>query len=370
MSAAGRGRLVAALTIGGALAFLFWPLLVGWAEGTPRWFEWDVPEQYWPDLVYLCEALHDGELPRWNPYDRAGYPFYADPQAGTHHPLNWAICAVAGPSPGVGWAHLRVVLGFAFAGLFGVLWLRRLELAWSGAIVGGVALMAAPFMRHNWELNLTSALGWMPLMLWAAEGVVRRRRVADGVALAFAAASCAWVGSPPALWQASTLTLLYGLGRAAMVLRAEDGRAEGSRAERVGLGAGTSAGAPDAGRQLDEARVRGGRAEGGAAKLRDDRDEGAARRRARLRALGGMAKAAGVAALLGAAWIGVVFVPGLELAEHSVQAGRSYEAIADKGLGAEALEALIAPRSGNHLYGGWLALAAVAVALWRRRGLA
>ena len=60
-------------------ALLFFPAIQGLVTGAPRWFEWDVPEQYWPDLVYACEAQYDGEMPLWNPYDRAGYPYYADP---------------------------------------------------------------------------------------------------------------------------------------------------------------------------------------------------------------------------------------------------------------------------------------------------
>src|SRR5690606_10676720 len=103
---------VAGLAVLGATVFLFLPLFEGPLRGTQPYFEWDVPEQYWPDLVYMCGSLHQGELPYWNPHDRGGYPFYADPQAGTFHPLNWAICMVAGPSPGLGWASFRVVFGF------------------------------------------------------------------------------------------------------------------------------------------------------------------------------------------------------------------------------------------------------------------
>lgn len=204
------------LAVGSVIAFaivLFWPMVVGLVTGEPRWFEWDVPEQYWPDLVYLCDALHEGTLPLWNPYDRAGYPYYADPQSGAYHPLNWAICGLAGSSPGPAWADARVVLGFVLAGLFGIGWLREMKHSWSAAIVGAALLMAAPFMRHNWELNLTGAFAWCAAMLWAIERIVQRREVLDGLWLALAVGGCAWVGSPPALWQACTFSALYALTR-------------------------------------------------------------------------------------------------------------------------------------------------------------
>ncbi|MCB9595051.1 MAG: hypothetical protein H6719_20205 [Sandaracinaceae bacterium] len=293
MSRAATERVSALAVIALATGLLFAPAFAGLATGAPRWFEWDVPEQYWPDLVYTCAALHDGELPLWNPYDRAGYPSYADPQAATYHPLTWAICAF-GPSPGLGWATARVILGFFLAGAFGWLWLRRLQVPPSGALLGAVVIEAAPFMRHNWELNLTSALAYLPLMLWAADRAMVERRAQDGLVLGGAVALCAWTGSPPALWLASSLTLLYATFRLTLAVR------EAPSALWPGLGVG----------------------------------------------LLGAAVASGLAA--------AVLVPGLTLAEHSVQAGRSYASIAEGGLEPRALGALLWAQPGNHLYFGLL----------------
>ena len=170
MSEAPRKEAAIAIAIVGiATCVLFAPLFVGMLSGAPRFFEWDVPEQYWGDLVYLCRNVHEGRFPLWNPYDRAGYPYYADPQASAYHPIAWGICAVAGPSPGLGWQEARVVLGFAIAGIGALLWLRRLGASWSAAQVGAVVIEAAPFMRHNWELNLTTAIAFLPWVLWALE---------------------------------------------------------------------------------------------------------------------------------------------------------------------------------------------------------
>ena len=300
---------LAVATVLGVTAMLFSPLVVGMVSGeegaATRFFEWDVPEQYWPDLVYLCESMHDGEVPYWNPYDRGGYPYYADPQAGTYHPLGWAICAIAGPHPALGWASARVVASFALCGLFALLWLRRIGASWSGSIAGAAVLMCAPFMRHNWELNLTSGLAYLPLMLWAADRVALERKVQDGVLLALATALAGWVGSPPALFLASGLTGLY------LVYRIGE-RARGRKALRETL-------APIA-----------------------------------------------VAVLLVVGLLGVVLVPGLTLAEHSVQAGRSFASIREGALEGDALLAFVWPREGNHLYVGWLALGLIPLALRRR----
>lgn len=308
-----RERWQAAVAVGVvivATAWLFSPLVVGALIGEPRFFEWDVPEQYWPDLVYLCRSLHSGELPYWNPYDRAGYPYYADPQATIYHPLAWGICAVAGPAPGLGWQEARVVIGFLCAGIFGLLWLRRLGASWAAASLGAVLLQAAPFMRHNWELNLTSAIGFFPMVLWALERTLVERRLRDAALLALAEALLVWTGSPPAAWLAGSFTALYAAWRLV-----ELGRGEGRAAlARAGL----------------------------------------------LLAL---------AAVLVIGLCAVVLAPGLTLSRYSVQAGRSYESIAEGALPLEELRALVWPRDGNHLYVGWIALALAPLAFWRKERL-
>jgi hypothetical protein len=302
---------IALVAVAGATVFLHAPIFIGALTGEPRFFEWDVPEEYWPDLVYLCDALHDGELPYWNPYDRGGYPYYADPQASIYHPLNWMICGVAGRAPSLGWATARTVSAFFLCGVFALLWLRRLDVTTGGAIVGAVSMQTAPFMRHNWELNLTTAFAYLPLMLWAADRAVVERRPRDGALLALSTALCAWVGSPPALYFASSFTGLYVVARL-----------------------------------FGEWRRRGGRV------------------------LRPAFFALGIAALLGAGLVGAVVVPGLELAEHSVQHGRSFASIAADALAPADLIALVWPQPGNHLYVGVPAVALAAFALAKRRSLA
>lgn len=307
-ASAAHSRALAIATTSAITLFLFAPLFLALLRGEGAWFEWDVSEQYWPDLVYLCGALHDGELALWNPYDRGGYPFYADPQAAPYHPLNLALCAF-GADPPLGFATARVVLGFWLSGLFALGWLRRTGFSWSASTVGAALVQCAPFLRHNWELNLTSALAWMPAMSWALEALVQEKRPRDGLFLALAFAACAWTGSPPALWFASTFVLLVGLARILRELH------ETPRGHRV----------------------------------------------AALRAIG---VAFVVFAVFASGFVAAVFVPGLELAKHSVQAGRHFADLSDGGL--SDLSPLLSPKSGNHLYVGLLAFVLAPFALRAR----
>lgn len=312
-----RDRALAALVWTGTLAALFWPLLRGALAGEPRFFDWDVPEQYWPDLVRLCRDLHgSGGIPSWSPHDRGGYPYYADPQAAPYHPLHWAMCAVAGPDPSLHWATLRVVLGF-LVGLVGAhVWLRRttlgrtpedLPLSHAASALGAAVLGSAPFLRHNWELNLTLGLAWLPWILWAFDRLLEAPSARRVSAASLALALCAWSGSPPALWLTGTFAAGYLLFRV------------------VGLA------------------------------LRDPHA---------LRPIGfAMLGTASMTGLL----VAVVLIPGQALSARSVQADHTFSSIVSESLDRADLIALVTPQPGNHLFLGPVAWLTAGAALWARR---
>lgn len=291
----------------GTLAFLFWPFVVSLTHGATRYFEWDVPEQYWPDLVLLCRNLHTGQMPYWSELDRGGYAYYADPQAAPYHPLNWAICAASGPSPSIHWATARVIAGFLIAMTTTHFWLRRSSwtksptgapLMHSACAVGGALFATAPFMRHNWELNLTLAFAWMPLILAATDQLLQAPSRQSASALALSIGLVAWTGSPPALWLAVSFTALYFA--ASVLLQWKRWRA---RINMISL--------------LSHCTL---------------------------------------AALLTASLTLVILLPGALLSARSVQADQTFSSIADGALTITQLRAFLQPQPGNHLYVGPLVL--------------
>ncbi len=185
--------LLAALTLA-----MFYPLVAHiFHGGPPRWLEGDVAEEYWPDLVVLCRGLAEHHIPRWLPLEHGGMPFYADPQAGVYYPLNHAICAVAGPSPSIHWADARVVVHFLIAGLCMTLFLSREGLALPCAALGGALFELSPYLRHNWELNLTASFAYFPLVLLVVSAMCRRPTPMRGALVGLAVALLVSVGSPP-----------------------------------------------------------------------------------------------------------------------------------------------------------------------------
>ncbi len=198
--------LLAALTLA-----MFSPLLSHvFHGGPPRWLEGDVAEEYWPDLVVLCRGLAEHHIPRWLPFEHGGTPFYADPQAGAYYPLNHAMCLLAGPAPSIHWADARVVLHFLIAGICMTVFLAREGLRLSCAVVGGVLFELSPYLRHNWELNLTWGFAYFPLVLLAVSAMVRRPTVLRGALAALAVALLVSVGSPPSTFFSLLGSALFG----------------------------------------------------------------------------------------------------------------------------------------------------------------
>jgi hypothetical protein len=280
---------------------LFHPLAVHLFRGGPAaWIEGDVPEEYWPDLVVLCRGLAHAHLPRWNPHEHGGAPFYADPQAGAYYPLNWALCALAGPSPSSRWADLRTVLHFWLGCVFMAAFLRGEGLGWVASLTGACLFPLTPFMRHNWELNLTAGFAWLPLLLLLGRAVARDPTPLRGAVLGVAAAMTALAGSPPALFYAGLVAGPFTVHAAFQSLR-----------------------------------------------------DGVPWRR--------LARAAGVATAVALALSLPMIAPARELAGLSVRAKPDLAMIAEGGLDARQILGAVLPALGDHVYVGLLGLG---LAIW------
>jgi len=190
-----------------------------WVAGQ-GWFVWDVPDQYWPDLVYLCGSLRDGVWPRWNPYDRFGYPFLGDPQNGQFYPLNHALCALSRGHPPRALAELRAPLHFVLAGCAMTGFLRARGAPWGAAVLGGVAFFSAPYPRRMWEVNLSYTIAWLPAVLWAVERLAQSPDARRAAVLALVVALATSVGSPPSLYFTALTAAVFTVARCAHERRA------------------------------------------------------------------------------------------------------------------------------------------------------
>ena len=287
-------------------------LALAWRAWTPiagaqRAFPWDAQWEYWGDVQFQVDAVRSGELPLWNPFDRCGYPYAADPQAGVLYPVNWLLVGL-GLLGGSGFwlVTLKTLFHMWWWALGTYVWLRRLRVPPTAAGAAGILCLLA-YPANAWFAALNWGMAWAPWVLVAVDVFAERPSARGGAWLALALAMCQLAGAPASFWY----TLLIA--------------------------------GPYAGWALLHHR-----------RAAADRT---AYRRAAIRA-----------ALLGGGLF-VVMVAGqiaatAALIPHTVRAARNLDFIADSALKAEDLFGIFVPRMpGLGLYAGMVAVFAAAVAL-------
>jgi hypothetical protein len=237
---------IAALVFLLALMALFWRL---WTpiDGARRTFGWDAQWEYWGDLQFQLDAYSDGDLPLWNPYDRAGYPFHTDPQAGIFYPATWLLLGGAAVSGGAAywWIAVKVVLHFWLACFGTWVYLRRRGVHPAACYVGGfVFILSYPYL-HNVFSALNWSMAWTPWVLAAIDHFTERPTRARGALLALAGAMCTLAGAPASFWYSLLIIAPYGVW--ATVSRARAAGPRGSPERRAYLRAALVAGAMAAG---------------------------------------------------------------------------------------------------------------------------
>ncbi len=151
--------------------------------GSAPSYGWDVLQadgvlQFWPWRDIVFDAWRQGQMPLVNPYQLAGQPLAANSQSGAFYPLHILFAFVPGSVP-----FKMLLLGVIHAFLAGLgvfVWLRRLRVSETGAVVAGVGFAMSQFMIAWAPLaSVPTTVSWIP---WALAGLVAAslpRKVAE-----------------------------------------------------------------------------------------------------------------------------------------------------------------------------------------------
>ena len=206
-----RSYLVPSCVFLAVLLALLWRL---WTPvGERREFGIDSQWQYWGDLSFQIKALRDGELPLWDPYDRAGYPFHRDPQTSVTYPVNWLFVGFGAVTGQTGFWLINVKqvvhLFIACLGMFAFLRRRGLPTpcCYAGAFV---LLLSSPFFHHL-DFNLNWSFAWMPWALLGVEAWAQKPSSGRAAGVAVTLALSFLAGSPPAFWYGLLVIVPYGI---------------------------------------------------------------------------------------------------------------------------------------------------------------
>ena len=121
---------------------------------------------YFPPKFFMSEALHQGQLPIWNPYINYGYPLHGDMSAGYWSPLTWFISATVGYNV---YTYTLETLFYIFLSGIGMFILgKTIRLQKTIALVAAVTYMCCGYqVGHLQHLNWLSAAAFLPFCIWA-----------------------------------------------------------------------------------------------------------------------------------------------------------------------------------------------------------
>ncbi len=153
----------------------------------------DTVDSALPQADLFGTGLHAGQWISWNPYIAGGVPLGALPNTGLAAPeaLLPYLLLPAWLAP----AYVKLLeIAIAVGGSY--LYLRRIKLNASAALLGGLVFAGSGFLVvwTNWPQSRVAAL--IPALFWAAERVIQRRTARDGALLAVVFAAMLLGGFP------------------------------------------------------------------------------------------------------------------------------------------------------------------------------
>jgi len=147
---------------------LYWPAPT--VQGV--FFVGDIYRLGYPARHEYALALQQGRIPLWTPHALAGYPTLAEGQTGAYYPVNLLLYRFL-PLPAA--LNFSIIVAFWIAGAGAFIYGRSLGLRRLPAFLAGCTFMLGGFLPgHLNHLNMLAAVGWLPLLLWAAEQATRQ----------------------------------------------------------------------------------------------------------------------------------------------------------------------------------------------------
>ena len=171
------GRLFAPLFLLALTVVYFWPQLVG-----GKVLYWgDVGLYFTPMSAFLRDNLLAGRLPLWNPLLLCGTPYVGNPQTWPLYPVTFLLPWVSAPQ----FLNLTVALHVWLAGVGTYLFGRRaLGLGRVSGLLAAVTFMFGGQLVSKEQFpNMVQASAWLPWVLWAGDGLLRRHRTKDALVL-------------------------------------------------------------------------------------------------------------------------------------------------------------------------------------------
>ncbi|HYC56106.1 MAG TPA: YfhO family protein [Candidatus Binatia bacterium] len=207
MKALGKDSGVAVLLLSLVVACLTFDRLAS-AEPPPSTFhDLDLRLYFAPAVDFVRASLWNGELPLWNPFQLAGYPFAATLQPALYYPLLTTLTIF----PTTTALSVHVVVHLLLAGTFTWSYARSLGTSPIAAFAAAcVYMLSAPVMNAIFNTAMLSSIVWLPALAWRIEALRRDPKPSNAAWLALALALAFLAGHPQTFLYTAQFCALYG----------------------------------------------------------------------------------------------------------------------------------------------------------------
>ncbi|MFA4029467.1 MAG: hypothetical protein GDYSWBUE_000465 [Candidatus Fervidibacterota bacterium] len=174
-------------------------------------FYGDIVLQFIPWREFASKSLASGYIPLWNQYAYCGMPFLANGQSALFYPFNWLAIFIP--------AHTLITLGAVIHTML-CGWLTYALLAYRGcspiaSSTGALAFGMSSFVIGHVQFpSLHYTISWLPMMLLAAEMLVRYKNASSSAMLALTLAISFLCGHAQAWMLCLALVIAWGCSRA------------------------------------------------------------------------------------------------------------------------------------------------------------
>jgi hypothetical protein len=171
----------------------------------------DVIRQMYPWKTLVVEALRQGKLPLWNPYNFSGAPLLANFQSAPLYPLGILYLLI----PQIDAWSILIILQPLLAMLFTYMYSRKIGMMYHGAVLASLSYGFSGFMAVWLEYNTVGhVILWLPLMLYCIEHLREKPRALSIGLLTAAHSASLLAGHPQVYGYTMIFTLIYAAIRA------------------------------------------------------------------------------------------------------------------------------------------------------------
>jgi hypothetical protein len=138
---------------------------------------WDIRTYHLPQALFVAKALHEGELPLWNPFIYCGHPFAANIQTALFYPVRLVATLLGGVTATRMLYSLEMELVFhvLLAGVFCYLLTRELGMKPAVALIGASSFQLGAFFASQAEhLGAMEGMAWLPAVWLLLLRIARR----------------------------------------------------------------------------------------------------------------------------------------------------------------------------------------------------